>query len=535
MTKISDLTEATSVSASDTLLLSVGGVDKKVPISSLEAYIAETYSRPGDWLEMPVDAANKMSILIAVWPDDTLNYYGLNMTITGGYTVDWGDGTAPEAVASGVQANHNYTYADGDLAGTECSRGYKQAIIVITPTAAGAFTTVSFAVKNASLAALETLGHSFLDMQLNIPSCTTLTIRSSTVAAYALERVNFTGLGAITSAASLFSICYGLQEVTFPSGSLAAVTTIASMFQLCINLRSVTFPEGSLASVTTLSSTFNGCSLLKEVSFPAGSLGAVTTMADAFASCVELRSLTFPAGSLDATLTNITGAFANCQSIESITFPSGSLSAVTSLASTFQNCYNLPSFSFPSGSLASVTSIASVFVNCRSMDTITFPTGSLGSCTNMATAFSGCTLLTSISFPASSLATCTSINSTFNGCSLLTSVTFPTGAFAGALDMSLAFINCGQLQSITFPTGWAPSGAHTFSVTFSGCSQLGNIDNAAFKESFSIASCHFSATALNEIYTALPTATKTITVSSNYGTTGDDPTIATAKNWTVTG
>jgi len=101
--------------------------------------------------------------------------------------------------------------------------------------------------------------------------------------------------------------------------------------------------------------------------------------------------------------------------------------------------------------------------------------------------------------------------------------------------MSLAFINCGMLQSISFPTGWAPSGAHTFSVTFSGCSQLGNIDNCAFKESFSIASCHFSAAALDEIYTALPTATKTITVSSNYGTTGDDPTIATAKNWTVTG
>ena len=45
-----------------------------------------------------------------------------------------------------------------------------------------------------------------------------------------------------------------------------------------------------------------------------------------------------------------------------------------------------------------------------------------------------------------------------------------------------------------------------------------------------------SATALNEIYTNLATVTtQTITVSGNYGTASDNPSIATAKNWTVTG
>jgi len=45
-----------------------------------------------------------------------------------------------------------------------------------------------------------------------------------------------------------------------------------------------------------------------------------------------------------------------------------------------------------------------------------------------------------------------------------------------------------------------------------------------------------SSAALNEIYTNLATVTgQTITVSGNYGTTGDDPTIATAKGWTVSG
>ena len=45
-----------------------------------------------------------------------------------------------------------------------------------------------------------------------------------------------------------------------------------------------------------------------------------------------------------------------------------------------------------------------------------------------------------------------------------------------------------------------------------------------------------SSDALNEIYTNLATVTgQTITVTGNYGTAGDDPTIATAKGWTVTG
>jgi len=48
--------------------------------------------------------------------------------------------------------------------------------------------------------------------------------------------------------------------------------------------------------------------------------------------------------------------------------------------------------------------------------------------------------------------------------------------------------------------------------------------------------CNLSATALNEIYTNLPVVVgKTITVTGNYGVAGDDPTIATAKGWTVVG
>jgi hypothetical protein len=58
----------------------------------------------------------------------------------------------------------------------------------------------------------------------------------------------------------------------------------------------------------------------------------------------------------------------------------------------------------------------------------------------------------------------------------------------------------------------------------------------ALKVTFSVASLKLSGAALDEIYTNLPTVTaKTITVTGNYGTATDTPTIAIAKGWTVTG
>jgi hypothetical protein len=81
-----------------------------------------------------------------------------------------------------------------------------------------------------------------------------------------------------------------------------------------------------------------------------------------------------------------------------------------------------------------------------------------------------------------------------------------------------------------------PTSASGYSTTFSTCTSLSRIRATGIRFTFTLASLKLSATALNEIYTNLPTVTgQTITVSGNYGTTGDDPTIATAKGWTVTG
>lgn len=73
-------------------------------------------------------------------------------------------------------------------------------------------------------------------------------------------------------------------------------------------------------------------------------------------------------------------------------------------------------------------------------------------------------------------------------------------------------------------------------LMFNGCSSLSNIDITNMKVSFSVGNCKLSADRLNEIYSNLATVTgQTITVTGNYGTATDNPAIATAKGWTVTG
>jgi hypothetical protein len=72
---------------------------------------------------------------------------------------------------------------------------------------------------------------------------------------------------------------------------------------------------------------------------------------------------------------------------------------------------------------------------------------------------------------------------------------------------------------------------------FSGCTSLTSVELTGCKYSVSVASCLLSGTALDTLYTSLGTAaaSQSITVTGNYGTPTDTPSIATAKGWTVVG
>lgn len=104
---------------------------------------------------------------------------------------------------------------------------------------------------------------------------------------------------------------------------------------------------------------------------------------------------------------------------------------------------------------------------------------------------------------------------------------------AAVTNMSNMFQNCSSLQTV--PPFNVTAVILTTSM-FYNCYSLARIQAKNFRINFAVFNCKLSATALNEIYTNLPTVTgQTITVTGNYGTATDNPTIATAKGWTVTG
>ena len=98
--------------------------------------------------------------------------------------------------------------------------------------------------------------------------------------------------------------------------------------------------------------------------------------------------------------------------------------------------------------------------------------------------------------------------------------------------MSSMFSYCYSLSTIPL--------LDTSSVTnmgnmFSYCYNLKRIQ-LSIRFTYNLSNFMLSAEALNEIYTNLPTKTgQTLTVTGNWGTALDDPSIATAKGWTVTG
>ncbi len=213
--------------------------------------------RPSDWPAMPTSNPNQIDILSAVWNNGS-NYCALLVVVSGGtYTVDWGDGTAPQTYTSGAVASYQYSYSASGL-GALTSEGYKTAMIKVTPTTGGA-TITGLDLGRLNSAISVNASNPWLDLQINTPAVTavaTFTTSSSFVKSEYLQRCVVIALGAVTSLASCFQYSYALQSVTWPSGSLTSVTSLSNCFQSCYALQSYNWPSGSLTSLKSLLSCF---------------------------------------------------------------------------------------------------------------------------------------------------------------------------------------------------------------------------------------------------------------------------------------
>jgi surface protein len=592
---------------------------------------ARTWVRPVDWVSFAIPANTEQKVIgvVAVYDQDS-NYIALACTVTGGYTVDWGDGTSTTH-SSAATAEKNYVF--GNLsAGTLSSRGYRQAVITVTPTTGGAtFSAINLNRRHSATNNTTNITNPWLDVAVAAPNATAVEFSYSsasgnkTSSMYLCEQVTIVAHNT-TNMASMFRDFRVLQSV--PLFNTASVTNMSTMFGACYLLQSV--PLFNTASVTSMSSMFLDCNSLQTV--PLFNTASVTNMSALFGSCFSLQ--TVPLFNT-ASVTNMSNMFNGCRSLQTV--PLFNTAAVTAINSMFNSCSSLQSV--PLFNTASVTNMTSMFEDCVSLQTV--PLFNTASVTNMTSMFSGCDSLQSV--PLFNTASVTSMTGMFSSCDSLQSV--PLFNTASVTNMSTMFQYCSSLRTVPlFNTASVTNMQTMFQVCYSlqnipelnltkvstssnnglsftgpGLStssvNLGQAKLTGMRWGQSFQNCKMGASQLNEMYTALAvlnpnvtnvtasagvvtytvddirafvaartvtitgvnpvaynlvgatvgtvtagagttgtftvtnaatgayvsggvasiTDSRTISVTSNPGVSGDDPTIATNKGWTVTG
>src|SRR5574337_1303422 len=566
-----DLTNVTGLSSGDygfLLVYKLDGTDHrdspvfagKVQTSSISSgvdmyYYDSGWTRPSAWLAMPsvVSTDQKFVGLHAVYE------YGnfVALSASGNYTVDWGDGTSTVNASAGVTSEYDIPYANvagstdvgiasavavtftdsGDTvnrtahgfqngqkiafsaitsttgistyttyyvvnttadtfqvassiggsaialttdgSGSAYAPEYRQVLVTVTMQSGQTFTALNLHLKH-STSLLQQYTSGFLDISLAGSSLTDLRIGVQTpgnttqaINFRKLERVNVVQSD-LRQAEYLFYLCSALQQIdalVFSSSSAGSA--------------SVTFSDTGDTVNWTAHPLRTGDSVIFSLISGTTGIFAYTRYFVVSASTNTFQVSTAYGGS----------------SVVLTTDGSGTVLYGTNFSSMFNSCSALQSV--PMLNTASGTNFSIMFVNCRSLQSVPLLNTAAG--TNFSSMFSACSALQSV--PLLNTAAGTNFISMFNACSSLQSV--PLLNTAAGTDFSNMFINCRSLQS-------------------------GRLAGTA--TTISYANCKLSAEALNDIYAGLAAVTsKTIMVSNNYGTASDDPSIATAKGWTVTG
>jgi hypothetical protein len=336
--------------------------------------MATTYTRPTDWLAMPARGSQEFIGLLAITEDDS-NHIAL--LCAGNYTVDWGDGVI-ENFASGVKANHSYTYSS--IGGeTISTRGYKQVLVRVTPQAGQNLTTLNLQQQNSILAKMHVTG--WLDIAINGANITTLSLGGLTVKQGMCEIVTIGSIGSIASFSNLFNSFYSLQSISL--FNTAAGTNFNNMFTNCYNLGTIPLFVTSLG--TNFSSMFIDCRSLKSI--PLLDTGKATNIGNMFANCRLLKTIPLLNTAL---VTDFSQMVMGCNSLK--TFPLINMASATNLSTMFADCYSIQSI--PLLNTASVTNFWNMFANCQGLTKI--PTLNTASGTNFERMFLYCSQIQSI-------------------------------------------------------------------------------------------------------------------------------------------
>ena len=459
----------------------------KLPIGSTTTPSVTPYVRPSDWLTMPTPGTQEVIGLMAVY-DDGGNYVALQCS--GAFTVDWGDGTITN-YPSNTTVSYQHTFASLS-AGTTTSKGFRQALVRITPQAGQNLTAVNFGVQNATVG--KSYAPGWLEFDIRTPNALPTFSGGSNVIRYArLEKITVRQMGT-QNPQNWATNLYSLKSVYIEPTETSHCTAFNNMFQNCYSLVEVNLFDTSAG--TNCSLMFNSCFSLETL--PAFNFGSATDLTGAFSSMSSLKSV--PAMTLAG---NINQIFVNNYNLKEISSALNT-NGVYFFQAMFQNCgslVNVPLFNTSGGTI-----FTSMFAGCNSLTEI--PLLNTSAATNMTGMFNGCNSL--MYLPALNTSNVTTVNQMFNNCWNLRELP--------ALSLPLCTVFTSWLGNIT-----------TLSKS--------NIINPTRGHSYSGMSLSQAniVTIFNNL--GIASGAQVINVSSNPGRaalTAGEIAIATGKGWTVT-
>jgi archaellin len=468
----------------------------------------ESWARPDDWITFPtiVDTDQIFAGSYAVFSYDT-NY--VTLAAAGAYHVDWGDGTS-ENVASGITVQHNLVYA-GVPSGSWCSRGYRQALIVVTPQAGQTLSSINLGTPTSLT---NTRFSKWLSCKMALNNAGTLATFSAVWSHSILEEFIWIGTNAQTDFTNLFANFYSLQSVSINTEHGINFT---QMFWYCYSL--VVAPFLDTSSGINFTSMFATCYCLQTV--PLYNTSAAQIFTTMFQGCWNLIIVPL----LNTANVSAFGSmFNNCYSLQTV--PSFDTSHGVIFTSMFTNCYSLQKAPLLNTSLGNT--FQNFLTSCFSLETV--PLYDTGNSTNFAAMFQQCYSLKRV--PLFNTSKGTNFSNMFNSCYTLQTVPL-FNLSSGTLFTSM-FTSCYSLYAIPSFNMLSATGT-AFTSMFSSCWSLTSAPIQVTRN-ISISNSILGAAALNNLFTALGNTTgQIVTITNNPGSAGCTRTIATAKGWTVSG
>lgn len=309
------------------------------------AGISTGWQRPSQWLLIPAVGASEQVFygVYAVW-NTTVNPNALLCGGTGtGYTVDWGDGTITN-YAFNAKAEKNYNYSS--LSAATEFRGYRQAMVKITPRAGATITSIDFIQNHSNYNYAYHTG--WLYMYSNFTTVNNHKIGSlslSEIQHRNCEEVYVKSIGTQTNLTGLFMYMPNLKKVN--NFNTSNVTNINFMF--LNNFEIVEIPEFDFGNVTTATNAFENTKKLN--SFLPVNWQKLTTVGTAMFSGSNIQDLS---GMILRDITNIYALTLNAFNLTK--FPN--LSTLNISGNIGYALYGLNIAEYPTVNLVNVTNMS---------------------------------------------------------------------------------------------------------------------------------------------------------------------------------